>query len=629
MKRTLLKIFHLGLGLLSTNFIANAQTVQWAQRAGSYAYDYGRGICTDASNNVYVTGEFENTGYFNWYTVQGKGNHDIFISKYNSSGTIQWVRTAGGTSGDVGHAISCDLNGNVYVTGEFQLTADFGPIKLYGGYLNDIFVAKYDAYGNIQWAKKAGGSESDKGLGVADKYGNVYVTGFFQGAATFGSTTLYSNGEKDVFLAKYNTYGTLLWVKKFGSSMKDEGRSVTIDPSGNVIVAGYFQGTIGFGNQYLTSGGDHDGFITKFDANGNVLWARKMTGPYYEVTRGVTSDNYGNIYATGVFCYGAKFEGVAINPYGQGDVFVASYNPSGALRWVKRAGSNLYDEGAAIRAEGDGTVYLTGRFSGSAVFGTTVLNAADRSDVFIASLSSWGSFRWAIKGGGSADQSYSYGEDESGLAIAVDGSRSVIATGAYRTNISFGSAYLNQYYNTDVFITKLRQTTTSAKMLANMRVQEADKESFNLYVDAHDSFSYQWLKDNERIPGAVYPELNVKEAGKYSTVIINGNDTGMTEEVFIDPATIKRSSITSREVKAYPNPARGIVNLNFPDIVNSTLAELHLYNMTGQAVGTKLIPLESGRITIDVSDIPDGIYIARFNTLEGSFYSRFLVKNFE
>lgn len=619
MKRFLLVSFS-----LLTSFVS-AQTFEWAKRAGSYAYDYGRGICADGIGNVYVTGEFEQTGNFSGITVNSYGNHDIFVAKYNPSGSIQWVRKAGGTAGDVGHAISSDRYGNVYVTGEMQGYCTFGNLTIQAGQANDIFIAKYDTYGNALWVRKAGGYDSDKGLGVADKYGNVYLTGFFQASATFGPYVLNSSGGKDIFLAKYDTNGNLLWVKKFGGTGKDEGRSVTVDNSGNVYITGFFYGTAKFGSTWLTSSGESDIFVSKFDANGNMLWVQKAGGPYFEVGRGISNDNYGNIYLTGVFSYGSWFGSQQINTIGSADVFVASYNSSGTLRWVKRAGGYYYDEATSIKSDPYGNTYITGTYGVSSAFGATTLSGADYKEVFVASLTNYGSFRWAVKGGGRPDDSYTYGEDEAGLGVTVDAANNVYATGASRSDISFGSTMLYQYYFTDIFVTKVKQSSTARVMQPELvNVKENDcEETMTLTADAFPEMELQWRLNGEVIEEGKNTEVLVTQKGTYDLIIRNGEDTAWSEPIVFDPVELKMrceedeknafvaSDKEEKTIEVYPNPNHG----DFV-VLSKEAAEFEIVNNIGQIVQRGTIEKnDAGMARISMnSEIPRGAYVIKLKS---------------
>ena len=122
-----------------------------------------------------------------------------------------WANQAGGTNDDTGYSIAVDANGNSYVTGSFFGSATFGTTTLTSSGYEDIFVAKMDNNGNWLWANKAGGTNWDYGYGIAvDANGNSYVTGYFWGNATFGTTTLTSSGQYDIFVAKMDSNGNWL-----------------------------------------------------------------------------------------------------------------------------------------------------------------------------------------------------------------------------------------------------------------------------------------------------------------------------------------------------------------------------------------------------------------------------------
>ncbi|MEZ4905195.1 MAG: SBBP repeat-containing protein [Spirosomataceae bacterium] len=161
-----------------------------------------RGIAIDGSGNV-CDGLFRWYSYFGATSITSAGSFDIFVAKYNSGGTFRRVQQAGGTNSDVGGDIATDGSGNVYVAGFFNGTATFGatPITSAGG--NDIFVTKYNSGGTFQWVQKGGGTSSDVGGDIAtDSSGNIYVIGYFAGTATFGATSISSVGSFDIFVAR-------------------------------------------------------------------------------------------------------------------------------------------------------------------------------------------------------------------------------------------------------------------------------------------------------------------------------------------------------------------------------------------------------------------------------------------
>ncbi len=255
----LLAVLSLCFGLQMSQAL-QAQDLVWAKRAGGTSIDFGRGIAVDGSGNSHVTGEFFGSATFgpgetNETTLTSAGNRDIFVAKYDASGDLVWAKRAGagGASFDQGLGIAVDGSGNSYVTGHFVGSATFGPgetneTTLTSAGFDDIFVAKYDASGDLVWAKRAGGmSFNDFGQGIAvDGSGNSYVTGNFQGSATFGpgetnQTTLTSSaGSFDIFVAKYDASGDLVWAKRAGGTAVDVGNGIAVDGSGNSYVTGDF-----------------------------------------------------------------------------------------------------------------------------------------------------------------------------------------------------------------------------------------------------------------------------------------------------------------------------------------------------------------------------------------------------
>jgi hypothetical protein len=212
----------------------------------------------------------------------------IFVVKYNSAGTGVWA-SAGGGSGVFDHGqgqgIGLDGSGNSYVTGYFNGTFTFGlgesnQTQLTSAGVDDIFVAKLNSNGTLAWVRGVGSTDADKGSAISvDGSGSAFVTGRFSGTVTFGSgepneTQLTStNGlPYDIFVAKYNSNGTLAWAKPGGGTSSDEGFGIAVDGLGNSYVTGSFGGTVTFGsgepNQtQLTSAGAHDVFIAKFDGD--------------------------------------------------------------------------------------------------------------------------------------------------------------------------------------------------------------------------------------------------------------------------------------------------------------------------------------------------------------------------
>lgn len=364
-----------------------------------------------------------------------------------------WVKNADGPGLEYGDAVATDASGNIYVTGYFDGTVTFGTTELTtsGGF--DIFVVKYDASGNVVWAGRAGGVSGDKGLSIAtDGWGNVYITGHFSGTATFGMIQLTAAGSDDIFVVKYNDTGNVVWAKGAGDTYYDWGQDVVTDKWGNVIVTGYFHNTVTFGTYTLTSYNHSDIFITKFDPDGNVLWAERAGGNDRDSGTGITTDGSGNIYIIGDFEESAIFGTTVLNSIELEDIFIAKYNGSGNVVWARQIGGTSGDYGSAIATDGSGNIYVTGHFSGTATFGATELNCAGYEDIFVAKYNASGNVEWVEQAGGTADDGCR--KRDGGYGIATDESGNSYVTGSFAGTVSFDTTPLTCAGESDIFITK-------------------------------------------------------------------------------------------------------------------------------------------------------------------------------
>jgi hypothetical protein len=333
--------------------------VLWAKSAGGYGYDEGYAVCTNASGNVFITGRFTSpTISFGTDTLTNTNNtYDIFIVKYDTSGNVLWAKSAGGTGSDLGKGVSTDVSGNVFLTGNFgSPTISFGTAMLTNtntaGNSPDIFIVKYDTSGNVLWAKSAGGTGNKLSTGVCtDASGNVIITGYFTSPTiTFGTSMLTNtiNNTYDFFIVKYDTSGNVLWAKSEGGTGHDLSYGVCTDASGNVIITGYFYSPIisfGFRTTTLINANEFsDIFIVKYDTSGNVLWAKSAGGTGTDLCRGVSTDVSGNVFLTGSFSSPTISFGTAMltNTNNASDIFIAKLDGTTGINDIKHSNIKIY-----------------------------------------------------------------------------------------------------------------------------------------------------------------------------------------------------------------------------------------------------------------------------------------------
>ncbi|MFN8347339.1 MAG: SBBP repeat-containing protein [Spirosomataceae bacterium] len=418
---------------------------------GSTETDYGFGIAVDANGNVYITGVYTGTAMFGTTSMTSVGNQDIFLAKYNGVGTLQWVRSAGGPNNDQGLSVAVNAAGNVYITGYYNVTASFGTASVSATGNNDIFVAQYDTDGNFQWVRSAGGMEEDMGRGIAvDAAGNAFLTGHFRLTATFDGNSVASIGGEDIFIAKYDNVGSLQWVYSAGSSGDDRGMGITTDVSGNMYITGYYLSTITLGASSLTSSGGYDVFTAKYNSDGAVQWAQTIGGAGHEYGQSIAVGVNGNVAITGGFQGLTSFNGTTLNSEGIRDMFILKYNNAGGFLWVKSAGGTGYDHGYSVFVDADDFTYVAGCFEATAKFGTITKTATGSQDLFVAKYNGGGgALQWVVPAGGSGS--------DLAMGIAIDTNTNIYLTGSYHNTAIFGNTPLTSVGNSDIFVGRLEK----------------------------------------------------------------------------------------------------------------------------------------------------------------------------
>jgi hypothetical protein len=374
-----------------------------SQRYGGASAEVGNAIAVNAAGEVFIAGGFSGSVNFGAIPLVSLGGYDVFLAKYDANGTHLWSQRFGSTGNDVAQAVAVDNLGNVVVTGTFYGTVSFGGANLVTNGFDDIFLAKFNSGGTHQWSKGFGSSGfSEAGRSVAVSYqGDVFITGNFKNTANFGGSNLVATGLDDIFLAKFNAAGTHLWSKRFGSFGSDFGNSVGVTSLGAVYLTGDFEQLVNFGGADLMSAGSADIFLALFNGSGVHAWSKRFGGTLIDSGHGVAVDETDHAVVTGIFSGTADFGGGNVLSQ-NGDVFVAKYDIAGNYRWMQSGGSSYSDEGNAVAVDSWGNVYVTGDFqsTGSFAWYAPYIVSAGGSDAFILRYSANGKFHWGERFGG-------------------------------------------------------------------------------------------------------------------------------------------------------------------------------------------------------------------------------------
>jgi hypothetical protein len=428
---------------------------EWGRCIGSINEDYSSGIAADLNGNVYITGYTEGNDLITFDSITYISGY--FIAKYSPTGVVQWAKGNDSSffycGGEVRYPV-IDINGNILVTAH-------GNICDTMGWEFGILILKYNSSGNLKWVKNVCNSSDVLYPNIStDLIGNIYLTGSFSSPTlTIGSTVLTNVGNGwDVFIAKYDSSGNAIWAKSAGGNWDIHSTSITTDMNCNVYITGYFHNSASFDSIILTSSGYSDIFIAKYNSSGDVLWAKSAGGSISECANSITTDNVGYIYITGVFySHQITFDSITVTntDIENCDIFIAKYNSSGNVIWAKSAGGGNNDASHDISTDADGNVYITGAFwSPQITFDSIMLTNMGYDNCYIAKYDSSGNIQWAKRPDGD-------GASASGIVTVLNSNVYITGSFTGLLIFGDDTLINNPLYSPDVFVAKLSGSGSS------------------------------------------------------------------------------------------------------------------------------------------------------------------------
>ena len=455
---------------------------------------HANAVATDPAGNTVVTGSFRGTVNFNpagtGPTFTSAGTQDTFVARFGPTGGLLWVRTFAGqmttsstgpsttTTYAVGQgsAVTLDTAGNIFLTGSFQGTVNFGttaqPSLQTSAGSTAAYVAELDGMGNLGWIRSLtpqGGD--DQGLALTlDRIGGVIVAGTFAGGASVGSTTLIATGASEAFVARFaSADGTPTWGygTRGTAGSNAQATGVAVDSAGNVVLAGFYSGSVTLGSgtsgQTYTAAGSTDAVVWKLGPSGQLVWGRSFGSTDYDVAGGLAVDSADNIAVAGTFSGSVNFAtGSKSAILSAGPIFSAfalQLDPLGQTNWARGfTASSGWSKGQAIAVDSRQGIHLAGAFSGTTDFdpGPTwnALTSQGSTDAFAAGLDATGRVVYAIQAGQT--------NFNANLGVAVNPSGDVALTGTYSGSIGFGSIALPATGKASAFVARVQSRPTAA-----------------------------------------------------------------------------------------------------------------------------------------------------------------------
>ncbi len=535
--------------LLAGVLSAAAQpTFSWVRAGITGSHCNGQAVAVDEAGNSWVAGRMYGTVDFGTTNFASYGGTwDGFLARYSSSGSLLWVRSAGGYSTDEAQAIAIDSSGSAYVHGFYNGTAYFDSTNLNAVTGNEGFVAKYDTNGTVVWAIRCGGGGPATWAGVAvDAQQNIYASGTFNGQGTFGNTNISSVGGYNPFVMKLNPSGEMIWVRTFGGRGHSYGRALAADAAGNVVLTGGFTDTLMFGERCLFSRGGEDIFLVKLDTNGGVLWTQSTGDGNQESSYAAAFDPAGNVYVGGSFNSSVNFGITNLISQGGQDCFLAKYDLNGSVIWALSFPGNSDDAINSLAIDRWGSVHVAGQSHSSPLqAGSTNLPHYGGYDVFAAKLTPEGATLWASRlGMGGGNHEYGYG-------LGLDPSGNIHITGQFSYGFPIGNTNLYNPSGGGMFIAKFTRdlpfiTTQPVPAI----VMERAALAISVTATGTGPFRYQWSRDGVNLHDATNATLSfsfiaTNQAGRYRVEVSNYEGAVPSDIAMVSVLTIGAAADTT------------------------------------------------------------------------------------
>ena len=527
----------------------------------------------------------------------------------------QWGVNSNCTSEDWGSVIATDKAGNVYVSGIFTNTITLDTITLTSLGAKDVFLAKYDPSGQIIWAKSCGSiaEETIRAISI-DSSDNIYLTGSFGAHVTypvtytdtayFSGTSVISNGNEDIFLAKYDSNGQIIWVKNYGSVYDDVGASITVTGNQKILLTGTFgnyggsppvYGTARFDSLQTVSAGDGDIFLACIQTNGTIQWVKKFGTKSSESGIDVSADSQNNIYLTGQFDYSISFQGLTANSISSGfvggDVFLAKFDSVGNALWAKPIGgsnSSTSNGGSvwvsSLVSTTGGDIYVTGSYDFCTLkfHNNATLPFQSQFQVFLAKYDTQGNLIWAREMGG---PSWDFSND-----LWLDKNENVYLTGFFRNWGVFDKDTIYGYGMEDAFITKWDKNGNEL-WAVNMGGSGYDYGSGITGDDA----------SNIYVTGA----FNSGSFNYGGSTLTNSGSWDMFLVKLSDPTSVEELNTSAYEVQVYPNPTSDVLNIHSS---KKLFNEVSIYDPLGRLAFHEKTEKQKDKTSIHLGHLPEGIY---------------------
>ena len=482
-----------------------AQEIEWQNTIGGNYYDQLNSI-QQTSDGGYILGGWSDSNISGDKTEDSQGNYDYWVVKLDAAGNIQWQNTIGGNSVDYLTSIQQTTDGG-YILGGWSNSGVSGDKTENSQGANDYWVVKLDPIGYIQWQNTIGGGSYDYLTSIQQTTDGGYILGGMSQSDVSGDKTEICQGDFDYWVVKLDASGNIQWQNTIGGNSWDELESLEQTTDGGYILGGYSYSDIS-GDKTENCQGNHDYWVVKLDASGNIQWQNTIGGNLDDLLYSVQQTSDGGYILGGAS--GSGFSGDKTeSSQGYFDYWVVKLYTTGNIQWQNTIGGGSLDHLNSIQQTSDGG-YILGGVSISDISGDKTENSQGANDYWVVKLDASGNIQWQnIIGGNSGDYLTS-------IQQTTDGK--YILGGYSESNIS-GDKTESSQGNFDYWVVKLTDkfNLINGKLFVDANsntVQDAGEISFsNRIVTEQNTGRFTFSQQDGKYTIAVFDTGNFTVSG--------------------------------------------------------------------------------------------------------------------
>jgi hypothetical protein len=467
---------------------------QWALQAKGTANNRVCDTACDTIGNIYLTGSFSDTTYFDSLKLVPRGGEDVFLLKFNRDGKVSWAKQAGGLNNDYPTAMAVVPTGIIYTAGVTGKEAYFDH-ETTGSKSFNLFVSRHTIDGELQWVKSFGAKRSDYITAMtADSLGNVYIGGYFEKQLRFDEQhILTALGDADAFVACLDSLGQLQWAQQWGSTAADRVSALHYKDS-SLWITGQCAASMQIGATSIVPLQDEHTavFTARCTPNGEITKTYEIISGAAVSANCILNTEDGKTIVGGNFSDSLHFGTIIFEPYGNRDMFVAAFDDTtGRLLWQQQLGSVAYDNLFDVLHHPSKHIIVTGLYSAPLIFGedTVALNNPF-CDVFTASYDYAGQLQEITAMGGKAE--------EFPQALTHDHEGHVFVAGLFRDTTGLRNTLLVSSGNEEIFLAKLYNCSKNKIVFA---CDTVFPEGSKLTIDIEGQYNaYEWENGTSLLP---------------------------------------------------------------------------------------------------------------------------------